>query len=75
MPRDRFDNPTALAFGFTQSTEDANLPVGRLAQYIYIPNDQDVCQYCIIDIHVVVIVAQKLNSCQAYSYTQTTADC
>ena len=34
VPLDSFGNPTAFVFGFTQLTEDGDVPSGRLAQYI-----------------------------------------
>lgn len=48
MPRDRFGNPTGLVFGFTQLTKNNSMPTGRVAQFIDLSNNQDVCQYILL---------------------------
>lgn len=42
VPLDSFGNPTAFVFGFTQLTEDGDVPSGRLAQYIDLTDNNTV---------------------------------
>ena len=45
VPYDLFNRPTVFVFGLTQLTGDGSVPSGRLAQYIDLSDEQDVCQY------------------------------
>ena len=45
VPLDLFDNPTIFIFGFTYLNGDKTVPSGRVAQYIDLSDNQDVCQH------------------------------